>query len=390
MQIKEFKKLILLLIIPLFIACEKQEVKPFVFNGKEFNKMITAYLAGDSSAAVMAGFLFNNADPGQIDVNEFIIDSIIVSNKTIYSLLIESKNPVFNLFALVDNNMNVLLKDNSLNGYLTGSFQNLNNRSLYVITESFRSRDTFNLQRTSIFKISDLSASLIFRALTEYSNGNSKISSSITSFTDEKIILTFTVVNTPTFKDTSDEYFTDEITQRYSSEKNYLRNFAFNQISNFKTNAKIEEITNPVTYRRAFSGRTTDPINTGMLKTEFSIDLTADWREFENFLIMQPLTQEFNGIKYINQKLGVSISLIKFPIGDSAEVYTNIKPSGSAVYEHPVRFSDLKETGKHYLQIIEYSCKESKFLMILEAPKFTYERNKDLYNSIIKSFKINC
>jgi hypothetical protein len=64
MQIKEFKKLILLLIIPLFIACEKQEVKPFVFNGKEFNKMITAYLAGDSSAAVMAGFLFNNADPG--------------------------------------------------------------------------------------------------------------------------------------------------------------------------------------------------------------------------------------------------------------------------------------------------------------------------------------
>jgi hypothetical protein len=325
-----------------------------------------------------------------IDVNEFIIDSIIVSNKTIYSLLIESKNPVFNIFALVDNNMNVLLKDNSLNGYITGSFDNLNNRSLYVITESFRSRDTFNLQRTSIFKISDLSASLIFRALTEYSYGNSKISSRITSFTDEKIILTFDVVNTPTFKDTSDEYLNDEITQRYSSEKNYLRNFALNQISNFKTNAKIEEITNPVTYRRAFSGRTTDPINTGMLKTEFSIDLTADWREFENFLIMQPLTQEFNGIKYINEKLGVSISLIKLPIGDSAEVYTNIKISGSAVYEHPVRFSDLKETGKHYLQIIEYTCKESKFLMILEAPKFTYERNKDLYNSIIKSFKINC
>lgn len=389
MQAKEFKKLILLLIIPLFIACEKQEVKPFVFNGQEFNKIITAYLAGDSSAAVMVGFLFNNADPGLIDVNEFSIDSIIVSNKTIYSLLIESKSPVFNIFALVDNNMNVLLKDNSLNGYITGSFDNLNNRSLYVITESFRSRDTFNLQRTSIFKISDLSAALIFRALTEYSYGKSKISSRITSFTDEKIRLTFDVVNTPTFKDTSDEYLNDETTQRYSSEKNYLRNFALNQISNFKTTSKIEEITDPVTFRRAFSGRTSDPINTGMLKTEFSIDLSDDWREFENFSIKQPLTNEFNGTKYINEKLGVSISLIKLPKRDSAEVYTDIKMSGSTVYEHPVRLSDLKEIGKHYLQLIEYTCEETKFLMILEAPKFTYERNKDLYNSIIKSFKIN-
>lgn len=390
MQIKEIKKLILLLIIPLLLGCERQEVKPFVFNGKEFNKIITAFLAGDSSAAHMVGFLFNNADPHLIEVNEFSIDSIIISDKTIYSLLVESNNPVFNVFSLVDNRMNVLLKDNSLNGYLSGRFSMMNNGWFYIINESFRSRDTFGLERTSIFKISERSVSLIFRAVTGYSHSNSKISSQITKFTDEKILLSLDNLNLPAFKDVSDEYLIDEITQRYSSEKNYLRNFALKEISNFKTTSKIDEITDHVSFRRVFSGSTSDPIFTGMVKTEFEINLTNEWYEFDNFSIKQPLKSEFNGTKYVNEKLGASISLIKLPIRDSAEVYTDIRLSEQAVYEHPVRYSDLNETGKHYFQMIEYTCKDRKFLMILEAPKFTYERNKDLYNSIIKSFKINC
>lgn len=391
MHIKKLKNLLLLLILPLIISCEKEEIKPFIFNGKEFDKMINAYLAGDSASASIVGFLFNNADPRLIDINEIRIDSTVsASKKTIYSLLIEAKNPVFNLFALVDNKMNVLLSDNSLNGYLQGSFQNINNKAIYAVTESFRSRDTFNLQRTSLYKISDRSTALIFRALSEYSFGNSKITSRITSFTDEKIILSYYIANAPQFKINSDEYLLDEVTQRYSSEKNYLRNFALNEITKLKTTAKIDEISDFASYRKAFSGRTSDPVNTEVLKTDFTITLTEDWREFENFSITEPLISEFRGTKYINDKFGASLSLIKLPLRDSTENYTDISLTKQDVYEHPVKFSEFIESGKHYMQIIEYTCGVNKFLMIFEAPKFTYERNKKMYDSIIKSFKINC
>lgn len=390
-HLKELNILLLLLTLPLITGCEKEDINPFIFNGKELNKIITSYSAGDSAAVSTAGFLFNNADPELIDINTIHIDSTVTTNnKTIYSLLLEANNPVFNLFVLVDDKMNVLLYDNSLNGYLNGSFQTIQNKTIYVLTESFKSKDIFNLQRTSLYTISEASIGLLFRALTEISFDNSKITSRITSFTNKNITLSFEVKNTPQFRITSDEFLYDQIADRYSGEKNYLRNYALNEINKFKTTSKIHEITDLFSYRRAFSGRTSDPVNIEILKTDFIIKLSEDWREFENFSIKHPLKNEFRGTKYINNKIGASISLIKLPLKDSTEIYTDILLTKEAVYKHPVKFSELIESGKHFMQIIEYTCGTNKVSMIIEAPKFTYEKNKEIYDSVIKSFKINC
>ncbi len=380
-----------LILILLITGCEKETPAPFRFNGKELNKMINAYLAGDSAAYSLIGVLFNNANPKLIKLNELIIDSLTLpANQTLYSLLIESQNPVFNLFALIDKNMNVLLMDNSLNGNLTGSYHRIENRDLFILGESFKSKDTFNLKRTSLYQIKNNSVSLIFRALTGFSFGDIKINSTITAFDNDRVVLTFNSINATQFKEKTDEYLYDEISQRYTSEKNFLRNYAISEISKFKSKSGFNEIIDHNSFLRILYGRNSEPVLTKISNEDYSIELSDEWRQFDNFAVTQFLSNEFKGYKYINELIGSGISIVKLPLRDSLEVYSNVALSNRALYKHPVRFSQLIESGKYYYQLIEFNCNSTRILMIIETPKFTYEDNKDLLINIIQTFRVNC
>lgn len=382
---------VLVILLLLVNACETEKKDTFRFNGKELNKIITAYLAGDSSSYSLAGFLFNNANPQLIKLNEFQVDSLVIpGKKTIYSLMVESQNPVYNLFALIDDKMNVLLKDNSLNGNLSGSFNKIENNDLFIIKESFKSKDSFNLKRTSLYKVTNNSAMLIFRALTEYSFGDRSIDSKITTFNEEKIVLTFNNINAPQFKEKTDEYLFDAISQRYSSENNFLRNFAINEINKFKTPPGLDEITDYSSFQRIFYNRNSEPVHSEITNSDFGIELSREWKQFDNFAITQFLKNEFKGYKFINEILGTTISIIKLPLRDSTEVYSDISLINQTVYQHPVRFSELIESGKYFYQLLEFKCGMARMLMMIETPKFTFEKNKEILEKIIKSFRVNC
>lgn len=389
---KKFKVIYCLFIAALMITgCTEKQVPPYEFSGKELSKLTTAYLAGDSSAFSLIGTIFNNADPALIEINYVKIDSIYFNNNDIvYLLLVEAKNPVFNSFVMIDKKMNVLLKDHSLNGNLSSVFHMLDGRNLFIINESFRSKDTFNLERTSVYNISLNSAEMIFRSLTKFSQSNNNIAAKITSFTNEKIILNFKAENYPAFKNNNDEFEYDGVLLRYVSADNYLRNFAVSEISKYKGSTDIQEITDINSYKRIFSGLKNNMVHTEVSKEDYTLMLSDDWREFENFAITKFLSSEFRGSKFINDKLGANISIVKLPPKDSAEVYTGVNLINKDTYEHPVRFSEIQESGKHIIRFYEYSCKGERFILILEAPKFTYERNLEVYESITKSFKINC
>lgn len=55
--------------------------------------------------------------------NKIEIDSVEINNSNYYTLLLENQNPVYNLFAIVDKDLNLILKDESLNGYLNLNFK---------------------------------------------------------------------------------------------------------------------------------------------------------------------------------------------------------------------------------------------------------------------------
>ena len=125
-------------------------------------------------------------------------------------------------------------------------------------------------------------------------------------------------------------------------------------------------------------------------KNDYTIHLSNDWRKFENFAITKYLKSELRGNKYINERLGANIFLIQLPDGNTAEMFLEFNLTNKHNYEHPVRYSDLQESGRQFVNFYEYSCGKQKYLLILEAPKFTYARNIEIYENIVQTFKIIC
>ncbi len=388
----KFREIIFTLVAILFLlSCSEEKPKPYIFNGQELSRLTNLFFSGDSSANSLLGFLFNNVDPKLIEVNNLFIDSVTFGgDNTVYTLLLESRNPAFNLFAVIDKKMNVLLKDNSLNGNLAFGFQNFNNNTYAVIIESFKAKDTINIKRTSLYEIKSNLSNLIFRSATGFDYGRMSIASKITSFSKDEIKLTFTTKNIPLFKIKEDGFIYDAVTHKYVSANNYLRNFIIDQISRIKINKDIKEITDRSSFESLLSGKEADVVYTKFSKNDYTIYLSKDWREFENFAITKYVKNEFRGNKYINERLGASIFLIKLPDMDSAEMFIEYKLVNKNNYEHPVRYSDLQESGRHFVNFYEYSCGKQKFLLILEAPKFTYVRNLEIYENIVQTFKIIC
>ncbi len=45
---------------------------------------------------------------------------------------------------------------------------------------------------------------------------------------------------------------------------------------------------------------------------------------------------------------------------------------------------------KNYNQLIEHSCGDKKYLLLLDCPKKIYEQNKSTLDKIVNSFMIEC
>jgi len=385
-------KIILITAIVIIISgCGKQKPQPYEFNGKELSRLTNAFLNGDSASVSLIGFLFNAVDPKLIEVNELVIDSITMDiNAIFYYLILEARNPAFNLYAVIDNKMNVLLKDNSLNGNLTSQIKNIDNRLFQIIRESFTAKDTFKIQRTSFYEFTNSSVNLSFRTITAFNIGKSTITSHIKEFDHEKISQKFYVINAPQFKFEEDNFLYDSATKKFVSENNYLRNYALDQIQKFKSRNGLNEITDQSSFYKIFFGEIEKRVTTEISKKDYSIFLTEDWREFENFAITKYLKNEFRGNKYVNEKLGATLSIVKLPERDSADSFIDYKLNKNDKFQNPIRYADLIEIGKIQIGFYEYFCPTKRLLLIMEVPKFTYERNSQIYNDIIRTFKVNC
>lgn len=383
--------LIMLLIASHITGCDEEKIISFHFNGSKLSSLINSYLDNDITAAAIIGIIFNNLDPDLIEVNKLTIDSLVLSDsEVLYTMLLESPNPAFNTLAVIDRNMNILLKDNSLNGNINSGFQFINNTNYFITIESFKSRDTFNLQRTSLYEMNPNSVKLRFRTITGFSFGAIDISSSIISFTQQELILNYNVNDDRTFRHKNDKFTYDSLSEEYISTEDHLKNFALIQIASYNNRLDITEITDAISFRKIVRGEEIDNKNEFISNSEFTISLSENWREFKNFTFTKYLSTELTGSKFRNEKLGVSISILKLPADNPAGNYLEYELTNSDTYSHPIRYSDVMESGRLLIQFYEYTCSTIKFLLILEAPKNTYEHNSEIYENILKSFKINC
>ena len=373
-------------------ACkEKEEEKPFVFNGESFLTLVQNSINGDANSRTILEGLFT-FDTELKTYNKILVDSIEINDANYYTLLLENQNPVYNLFAIVDKDLNLILKDESLNGYLKLNFKKSGSRRFAVITEDFNSKDVIQINRVSYYSLEQYSSDLVFRQFTKLKTPTKEAEQVISVISDTAIITSIFYPASKTSKTTKDIFSYDVAHDKYMSGKNLFDSLVYKEIRSLKIQTKNPQITDSQSIFRFFNNKDENNSSTqfNINENDFEIALDSTWKKLGGITISNLVKTKLNGIKFISGKMGSGISLAAIAPTDSAENYFNEVLKNQAKFKSDVRYSEKLMDNKNIYQLYEFSCATKKILMILETPKSTYEINKNQYEEIIKTFLIKC
>jgi hypothetical protein len=388
---KQIKTYLLASILFVVISCkENVQEQPFKFNGQSFYTLVINSINDDeNSKKILDGLFTFDADLNSY--NKIEIDSIEINNANYYTILIENQNPVYNLFAIVDKDMNLVIKDESLNGYLNLNFKKSGSRRFAVISEEFNSKDVIQLNRISYYSLEQYSSELVYRQFTKIKTSNKEVEQVLSGISDTAIVTSITNLGSKTGKTSKDIFRFDVANNKYVSNKNLFDSLVYKEVRSLKAIYKNPQITDAESILRFFnkeSSLTKEEISLHV--SDFEIVLDSTWKKLGSITISNLVKQKLKGIKFISGKMGASISLAAIAPTDSAENFFNEVLKNRDENKSEMRYSDKLIDNKNIYQLFEFTCPSKKILMILETPKSSYELNKVHYQDIIKSFLIKC
>jgi hypothetical protein len=384
-------KIAVLFIGLFFLSCKPHSKNiSSEINGTTLQNLVEKTLEGDSTSGKRLEGLFTFTSSDFNTYSKILIDSIKIDDKNYYSLIVQNENPLYNLFAVIDNSMNLLLKDESLNGYLNSNWKKSGSKIFAIVNENFSSKDVVNLKRVSFYQIDSLAGNLVFRQFTKIKTPDFEANQNITSISDS-------VINTEIIKmnpssSTRDLFRFDVIRNKYLSNNNKFSELVKSNIESIKTPSNGLEISGVESIHSLLgleSDSTTIDSFPTVKVTDFNIKLDNQWRKLGNFIILDPLKKTVKGLKFINPKIGAEISIFNLSPKDSVENYFDQKPFNFDKI-NKIRVTDEFTDGKNNFVLYEYSCPDKKIILIFKAPKNSFDNYKDIYSNIIKSFKVNC
>ncbi len=122
----------------------------------------------------------------------------------------------------------------------------------------------------------------------------------------------------------------------------------------------------------------------------YQVTLNSDWNNPIGIAVTDHLISRLEGVRYINDKIGATITIIKLPEGSTASQFVKYKFGNPTIGDYRVRSTKIIESGKNYIQFFEHSCSNKTFILLLQTPKYTYDKNKVTYDEIVTSFFIEC
>lgn len=390
-MLNQLKIYLLVFILFAVSACtDKVDETPFVFNGQSFYQHVKNSINGDANSKKITDGLFT-FDAKLNTFNKIEVDSIEINNSDYYTLLLENQNPVYNLFAVVDKDLNLIIKDESLNGYLNLNFKKSGSRRFAVITEEFNSKDVIQLNRISYYSLEQYSSELVFRQFTKIITPNKEVEQVVSVISDTAIV---TSISYPTLKNKktyTDVFKYNVAIDKYVSDKNLFDSLVYKEVRTLNIQTKNPQITDAESILRFFNGGVVSHSNQlSISENDFEIALDSTWNKVGNITISNLVKHKLKGIKFISGKMGAAISLAAIRSTESAEDYFAEVLKNQSEENNGIRYSDKLIDNKNIYQLYEFSCPTKKILLILETPKSTYELNKVHYEEIIKSFLIKC
>jgi hypothetical protein len=345
-------------------------------------------IAGKDTSTPSLLILYDKKLPPPGKANRVDINTIKYDGKEYYSVLAEYTDTLYNRFAIIDENLNVILLDKSLSGHLAENILQTADKQFIKIEEDFISKDTLGLKRISLYNlVGSGEAVLAFRTYTELKEPGVTYSQEILKMTLEEIITKISSTDRMFTEmiDSSDNFVFDSAAKKYISVESRFDSFVLNLVTN---NTSIN--LNPSEDSNDPSVQQSENITSNDNSRKFSIPLSSQWDEIQNVKVTYLMKKMVIGTKYINNQYGAEITVIQLPGNDSSENYINYKLENISSGNYKVRYSDKVADGIYYYQFFEYSCSGEKFLLILQTLKSTYETYRSEYQNLINSFSMGC
>jgi hypothetical protein len=383
----------IILVAFLFLAgCSKktEEEIPKKIDGQALMKLVEEALWGSYQANYrLSGFVKPDTPPPDKFIQLKVDSTITPSGFKLYSVLLEYPNPIHNVLAVYDEDLTLYLQDNSLNGNIVTEWDDIAGKSYLIASEEFISKDILKLSRISLYTFVDSKLRLVFRSFTKLDKAGKVFMQTITNISNNIITTKITSNQKSKLNGKTDTFNYKNSEHKFKSSQSIFDSFVLNEINNAswlieKPELIIETVDN------ANSNNKTQPNNIDVEMKGFQISLNSDWDNPIGISVTEHFISKLEGLRYINNKLGAQITIIKLPEGSTASQFIKYKFGNPTKGDYRVRSTKVIESGKNYIQFFEHSCGDKTFILLLQIPKYTYEKNKNIYDEIITSFFIEC
>ena len=354
------------------------------FGGKEVDSselrsLITEAITGDQDAIETLNGLIDSKHVGKNDYNELKVDGFKLNDRQYFSVLLEYPDPKFNLFAIYDSELNFYLLDKSLNGNISVEWATSGSRLFVFLQERFLTKDILTLDRLSIYEVFDETASLIYRSLSRFAEGNEICSQTVELIGRNSIVTKVSGLKDKAINNQADTFYFNSDTKKYLSKWNLFNKYVKQQIREFSWISTKPELPSEIL----------DDQNI-LIRQGYQIALGEGWEEIPYFTENKILLKSLTGTKFSNKSLNSSFIVVEIPYGDDAENYSPYSFDNPTMGDYKIRKTAFYESGNSYYQIIEHSCGDKKFLLLFESAKTVYMQKKNIFDQIVRSFTIKC
>jgi hypothetical protein len=349
------------------------------FDTLQLRALIVRAISGDNEANKSIGGMLSTQHIGKNDYNQLIVDSFYIDHKPYYSVLLEYFDPVLNIFAIYNSELNLFLIDYSLNGNLSVEWAKLKDRNFVILQERFLTKDVLVVDRISIYEVFSESAMLVYRALSRFVMDKDICYQNIETISDDFIVTKLRGLKEASLNNQTDTFYFNAGYKKYLSRWNLFNNYVKQEIKEFD-----HAITKPQIPSQP-SG-----ISDYLSEKGFEILLDKEWEEQPDFTEEKFLKKSLSGTKFFNKTLSSEIIIMQIPKGEKAESYCPYKfgPATKGIYQ--IRSTAIYEIGNNFLQIFEHNCGKRKFLMLFNCPKTVYVDYKKNIENLLSTFVISC
>jgi hypothetical protein len=390
-----YKNLLFILIASLFlISCSEKpkEEEQEKINGKILSKLSEDALWGSEKANYRLSGLVKPDTPTPDEYNQLKIDSVISKEGIkFYSILIEYPNPIHNVLAVYNEYLLLYLLDNSLNGNIITEWKIISGKLYLIASENFVSKDILKLSRISLYRMINGKFYLVFHSFTKLDKAGKVYEQLIENIEDNKIVTRLSSNQKRILNNIKDTFNFNSSENKYISEKDVFTKFVLNEIKSAKWSIEKPELKLETIKKKeqTTKQKQSTEYTTAELKG-YQITLNDDWNNPIGIAITDHLISSLEGVRYINEKIGATITIIQLPDGSTASQFVKYKFGIPTKGDYRVRSTEVIDKGKNLIQFFEHSCANKTFILLLQTPKYTHDKNKPIYNDITTSFFIEC